>query len=101
MKKWKIGILLTVNSVLVYAVFLSCLHEPKSISQQVNSKYGLEEEILRRQQSRLMSISLSQVSTPTSVTVEETRKIRKDNGDRFDLLDSGDKAFLIEVAGAK
>ena len=91
MKKWKIGILLAVNTALSYGIFLICIH-------QYNSKYGQAPDA---QESRVLALRSKYLPTTTTVTVEEIKKNRKAEGSRFELLDSADKAFLLEVAGQR
>ena len=89
MKKWKIGILLAVNIGLVYAIFLICI-QPKRKYEIFNNR--------NHEVSRVIALQAKYLPPATIVTVEETKKIRKAKGNRFDLLDSAEKAFLLEAA---
>lgn len=103
MKKWKLTGLIVSQIILTYAVFIVCIHEPKSISQQVDEAVAAEQNILNHKEHKLRSIIFKHLQHPTSITIEETRKIRKPDTiySGLDLLSDDDLLFLAEIVNEK
>ena len=103
MKKWKLAGLLVSQAVLTYAVFVICIHEPKSIAQQVKESVGVEQDNLYHKEAKLRSIIFKNVEHPTTVTIERVRKDTMTNLRRTELeiLSAEDAAFLADVANGK
>ena len=99
MKKWKIAGLIASQATLTYAVFVICIHEPKSIYQQVQESVGVEKDILHNKEVKINSIMFNHFEHPTTVTIEQIRKDSKPNFRRsgFDLLSKEDAAFLVDL----
>lgn len=102
MRKWKIAGLIVSQIVLSYLVFIVCIKQPRSKYQQVEEAVGAQQWKLRAETSRLNSILFRYVQQPTTVTIEETRKMRKpDKGNILQSLKVEDVAFLMNVASGK
>ena len=103
MKKWKIAGLIISQIVLTYLVFIVCIHSPKSTYQQVEEAVGAQESQLRSEESRLYSIIFKHVEQPTSVTIEETRKMSKPDTSRSGLnnLAVDDAEFVRRIVNRK
>lgn len=102
MKKWKLTGLIVSQIILNYAVFIVCIHQPKSISQQVNEALSTEQSILHTKEYKLRSIIFKHVQQPTSITIEEVGK-PKPNSNRtgLDMLSDDDVLFLAEILKEK
>ena len=103
MKKWKLAGLLVSQTVLTYAVFVICIHEPKSKYRQVEEAVAIEKSILHNKEAKLNSIMYKHYEHPTTVTIEQVKKDAKPNTGRndLDLLSAEDAAFLVDVANGK
>jgi hypothetical protein len=103
MKKWKIASLIASQAALTYAVFVICIHEPKTIAQQVQESVADEQSNLRNKEGKLRSIMFKNTQRPNTITIVETKKDIKPSGGRngLEMLSAEDAAFLVDVANGK
>ena len=103
MRKWKLTALLISQAALTYAIFIVCVHSPKSKYRQINEAIGTEQNALRSKETKLNSIIFGRVRHPTGVTVQQVKKDSSPNTriDRAEILSPEDKAFLEDAAKGK
>ena len=101
MIKWKVAGVFLIYISLVAIVLFIFVHRPKSIFQQVDEVSGAETWRLDYMNDSLFAILHEHVSTPTIVTVEETRKIHCGGADCIMKFDSSDRALVLEAAGER
>jgi hypothetical protein len=103
MKKWKLAVLVVSQAALTYAVFIICIHEPKTRYQQVEEAVGDARSILHNKEAKINSIVFNHFEHPTTVTIERVIKDPKPNPGKtgMDLLSAEDREFLEDVANGK
>ena len=103
MKKWKLAGLILSQLALTYAVFIICIHQPKSKYREIEESVGWQENELRTAESRLYMIMNKYVQHPTTVRIERTYAPANSDTTTTGLamLTTADADFLMRVVKGK
>ena len=106
-RKWEATVILVSSSLLMYAVFLVCIHSEKTRFMQVDEAYGQERGVLDRELSRIHEIAFKNARriNPNMITIVPTAALeaqrKQDSITAANTLSLEDQLFLLEIMTGK